>query len=77
MGLWSDAAATPSTTTPSIATPGTATPGITTPGTFSPSTATTHGLQVKTKDADMLFRSFDPDGSGSITLQELNKSLRR
>ena len=34
------------------------------------------GLQVKAKDAETLFRSFDPDGSGSIELRELQSALR-
>ena len=35
------------------------------------------GLDVAKKEIDRLFDSWDPDRSGEISLQELNKQLRR
>ncbi|KAL1500527.1 hypothetical protein AB1Y20_013183 [Prymnesium parvum] len=34
------------------------------------------GLKAKNKDAEMLFRSFDPDNTGTIELRELQSALR-
>ena len=35
------------------------------------------GFNVPRKEIDLLFESFDPDGSGTIELGELNALLRR
>ena len=34
------------------------------------------GLEVPTRDVDALFDSWDPDGSGSLEMSELQKQLR-
>ena len=35
------------------------------------------GLEVPVAEVDKLFEAMDPDGSGSLTLAELNKQLRK